>query len=229
MPYVAPNSNHKLINPAQKSCTNNLKIFVFMDCLDNRGPANRRGLTVLCKRKNFEPFLPTTVKWVNFTKNNPMAIQVGQTAPNFSLYNSAKEKVSLSDFAGKSNVLLLFFPQAFTGVCTKELCAVRDDIARYNQSNAQVFGVSVDSVFTLAKFKEEQQYNFPLLSDFNKEVSEMYGSIYASFTDMGMKGVSKRSAFVIDKQGVIQYAEVLESAGDVPNFDAINDVLVRLN
>lgn len=158
-----------------------------------------------------------------------MSIQVGQSAPDFTLYSSDKKPVKLSDFKGSQNVLLLFFPQAFTGVCTKELCAVRDDIARYNQANAQVLGISVDSVFTLAKFKEEQQYNFPLLSDFNKEVSDQYGSIYASFTDMGMKGVSKRSAFVIDKQGIVQYAEVLESAGDVPNFGAINECLSRLS
>ncbi|HNP55203.1 MAG TPA: redoxin domain-containing protein, partial [Ferruginibacter sp.] len=124
---------------------------------------------------------------------------------------------------------LLFFPQAFTGVCTKELCAVRDDIARYQNSQAQVLGISVDSVFTLAKFKEEQNYNFPLLSDFNKEVSEAYGSIYESFTDMGMKGVSKRSAFVIDRAGIVQYAEVLDNAGQVPNFEAIQACLNSLN
>jgi len=158
-----------------------------------------------------------------------MSLQIGQAAPSFSLFNSEKSKVNLSDYQGKKNVLLLFFPQAFTGVCTKELCAVRDDIARYNNADAEVLGISVDSVFTLAKFKEEQQYNFQLLSDFNKEISSQYESIYASFTDMGMKGVSKRSAFVIDKQGVIQYAEVLESAGDVPNFDAINETIKRLS
>ncbi len=158
-----------------------------------------------------------------------MSLQIGQPAPPFSLYNSAKEKVSLSDFTGNKNVLLLFFPQAFTGVCTKELCGVRDDISKYDAVNAQVLGISVDSIFTLAKFKEDQQYNFPLLSDFNKEASTDYETIYASFTDMGMKGVSKRSAFVIDKQGVIQYAEVLESAGDIPNFQAINETLERLS
>ena len=157
-----------------------------------------------------------------------MPLQIGQPAPAFSLFNSEKTKVTLSDYQGKKNVLLLFFPQAFTGVCTKELCAVRDDIARYNNADAEVLGISVDSVFTLAKFKEEQQYNFQLLSDFNKEVSNQYESIYASFTDMGMKGVSKRSAFIIDKQGVIQYAEVLESAGDVPNFNTINETIKRL-
>lgn len=158
-----------------------------------------------------------------------MPLQIGQPAPSFSLFNSEKSKVNLSDYQGKKNVLLLFFPQAFTGVCTKELCAVRDDIARYNNADAEVLGISVDSVFTLARFKEDQQYNFQLLSDFNKEVSSLYETIYASFTDMGMKGVSKRSAFIIDKQGVIQYAEVLESAGDVPNFDAINDTIKRLS
>lgn len=158
-----------------------------------------------------------------------MSIQVGQSAPDFKLYANMNEQFCLSDFKGTKNVLLLFFPQAFTGVCTKELCSIRDNISQYNNANAQVFGISVDSVFTLAKFKEEQQLNFPLLSDFNKEASTIYDCMYDSFTGMGMKGVSKRSAFIIDKEGLIQYAEVLESAGDLPNFDAINEVLNRLS
>ena len=87
----------------------------------------------------------------------------------------------------------------------------------------------MDSVFTLAKYKEEQGYNFPLLSDFNKDVSTKYETIYTSFTDMMMNGVSKRSAFIIDKKGIIQYVEVLESAGDLPNFDAINLKLESLS
>ena len=156
-------------------------------------------------------------------------MQIGQQAPDFSLFASMKEKITLSDFKGNKNVLLLFFPQAFTGVCTKELCSVRDDISRYQNTAAEVIGISVDSVFTLAKFKEEQQLNFPLLSDFNKEVSTLYHTIYESFTDMGMKGVSKRSAFLIDKQGVIQYAEVLDNAGEVPDFEKINQVLSGLS
>ena len=157
-----------------------------------------------------------------------MAIQKGQKAPEFSLYNSEKEKVNLSDFAGKQNVLLLFFPMAFTRVCTKELCSVRDNIGRYNTDSTRVLGISVDSVFTLAKFKEEQQYNFPLLSDFNKEVSTLYGSIYGSFGDMDMRGVSKRSAFIIDREGIVQYAEVLEKASDEPDFEAIDSELAAL-
>lgn len=156
-----------------------------------------------------------------------MKIETGQPAPDFTLYNSEKEKVNLSDFKGK-NVLLLFFPQAFTGVCTKELCSIRDDISRYSNANAEVLGISVDSVFTLAKYKAEQQYNFSLLSDFNKEVSAAYDTLYHDWI-LDMKGVSKRSAFVVDKTGIIRYAEVLESAGDLPNFEAINATLDSLN
>ena len=156
-----------------------------------------------------------------------MAIEIGQTAPEFTLHDSDKNKVSLSDYKGK-NVVLIFFPQSFTGVCTKELCSLRDNIALYNNANAQVLGISVDSVFTLGKFKEEQKLNFPLLSDFNKEVSTTYETIYTDWI-LDMKGVSKRSAFVIDKEGIVKYAEVLESAGDLPNFDAVQQTLAILH
>lgn len=154
-------------------------------------------------------------------------IQTGQPAPDFTLYDSDKQKVTLSDFKGK-NVLLLFFPQAFTGTCTKELCSTRDNIAIYNEANARVMGISVDSVFTLARYKEDQHLNFPLLSDFNKEASAAYGALYDRFA-FDMKGVSKRSAFVIDKNGVVRYAEVLEKATDLPDFTAIQKVLQDLN
>ena len=155
-----------------------------------------------------------------------MSISVGQKAPDFSLFNSEKHKVSLSDFRGR-NVLLLFFPQAFTGVCTQELCSIRDNMNKYTSLNAEVLGISVDSVFTLAKYKEEQQYNFTLLSDFNKEVSHTYGSLYHDWI-LDMKGVSKRSAFLVDKDGVIQYAEVLENPGEQPDFKAIDSTLSSL-
>lgn len=155
------------------------------------------------------------------------SIQPGQKAPDFTLYDSDKQKVTLTDLKGK-NVLLLFFPAAFTGTCTKELCSTRDSIALYNDANAQVFGISVDSVFTLAKFKEEQKLNFPLLSDFNKTASTEYGSLYDTFV-FDMKGVSKRSAFVIDREGVVRYAEVLETASDLPDFTAIQKTLQELN
>lgn len=152
-----------------------------------------------------------------------MSVKVGDKAPLFKLHASDKSEVSLEDYKGK-NVVLLFFPLAFTGVCTTELCTMRDDIANYNDMDAEILAISVDSLFSLDKFKQEQNLNFPLLSDFNKEVSRSYGSLYEEFV-LGMRGVSKRSAFVIDKEGTIKYAEVLESAGDLPNFDSIKAAL----
>jgi peroxiredoxin len=155
-----------------------------------------------------------------------MALHNCDTAPDFSLFDSDKQPVTLAQFAGKP-VLLLFFPQAFTGVCTTELCSIRDNIALYNGVQAQVLAISVDSVFTLAKFKEEQHLNFPLLSDFNKDVSRRYGALYEDWI-LNMRGLSKRSAFLVDPQGKIAYAEVLESAGDLPNFTAIEAALASL-
>lgn len=156
-----------------------------------------------------------------------MSIQVGDKAPTFLLRDTDKKEVKLEDFNGK-NVLLLFFPMAFTGVCTTELCNMRDNIALYNNANAEVLGISVDSPFALGKYKAEQNLNFSLLSDFNKEASTAYGTIYENFIGW-MNGVSKRSAFVIDKEGIVRYAEVLESAGDLPNFEAIQATLATLN
>ncbi|MEP7279850.1 MAG: redoxin domain-containing protein [Bacteroidota bacterium] len=155
-----------------------------------------------------------------------MKIEIGQTAPAFRLHDTEKKEVTLKDQQGK-NVLLLFFPLAFTGVCTRELCSVRDAMALYNDAQAEVFGISVDAPQTLAKFKAEQQLNFSLLSDFNKEASAAYSALYEHFSGW-MKGVSKRSAFVIDKEGVIRYAEVLENASNLPNFEAIQNILNNL-
>ena len=155
-----------------------------------------------------------------------MKIETGKPAPDFSLYDTDKKKMQLSELNGK-NVLLLFFPQAFTSTCTKELCAVRDDISRYSNADAQVIGISVDSLYTLKKYKEDQQYNFPLLSDFNKEVSALYGCLYDVW-NFDMRGVSKRAAFIIDKSGIIRYEEILENASDVPDFEAINHILKSL-
>jgi glutaredoxin-dependent peroxiredoxin len=152
-----------------------------------------------------------------------MALQIGQAAPDFSLYDSNKQPVTLSEQRGH-NVLLLFFPLAFTSVCTAELCSIRDNYKIYEGLNARVFGISVDSLYTLSRFKEEQNLNFSLLSDFNKEVSKQYGSLYEKFS-YGMLGVSKRAAFVVDKEGVVQYADVLENAGEQPNFAAIQQRL----
>lgn len=156
-----------------------------------------------------------------------MSISKGQAAPNFKLYNTEKKEVELASLKGK-NVVILFFPLAFTSTCTAELCSMRDDIATYNSLNAVILGISVDSLFTLGKFKAEQNLNFDLLSDFNKTASEAYGSLYQSFI-LGMNGVSKRSAFVVDKNGIVQYAEVLENAGEIPSFENIKNTLQSLN
>jgi peroxiredoxin len=148
-----------------------------------------------------------------------MSLQPGQPAPQFTLTSSDKESVSLSDFKGKK-VVLHFFPFAFTSVCTTQLCTMRDNFGYYSGLNAVILGISVDSPFVLAKFKEEEKYQFQLLSDFNKEVSTAYGAIYDVFA-FGMKGVSKRAAFVIDEEQNIVYAEVLDVATDLPDFAAI--------
>jgi glutaredoxin-dependent peroxiredoxin len=152
-----------------------------------------------------------------------MTLKIGDVAPDFTLVSSDKSQVSLSDYKGKK-VVLLFFPMAFTGVCTTELCSLRDDIASYSSLNAEILAISVDSPFTLGKFKEDQKLPFPLLSDFNKTASTAYDAIYEEFV-LGLKGVSKRSAFVVNADGSLAYAEVLESAGDLPNFDNVKAAL----
>lgn len=157
-----------------------------------------------------------------------MSNLLGKPAPSFTLFDTDKKAVSLSDFKGQ-NVVVLFFPLAFTGVCTTELCSIRDNIGTYNNANAQVLGISVDSIFTLGKFKEEQKLNFPLLSDFNKNASKSFDVLYEVFPAFEMQGVSKRSAFVIDKEGVVQYEEVCATPGDLPDFAAIQKVLNTLN
>ena len=154
-------------------------------------------------------------------------LQPGDKAPDFSLRATDKSLVKLSEYRGK-NVVILFFPFAFTGVCTKELCYMRDSLAQYESLDAQILAISVDSPYTLAKWKEEQQFNFPLLSDFNKTVSKKYDTIYREFA-LGLKGVSKRSAFVVDKSGVLRFVEVLENAGELPDFEAIDSTLKSLN
>lgn len=155
-----------------------------------------------------------------------MSATVGQKAPNFELPDQDKNMVKLESFKGK-NVVLLFFPAAFTGVCTKEMCQSRDELSFYNGMNAVVLGISVDMPFTLAKFKELNQLNFPLLSDFNKEAITAYGCKYDTWV-ANLHGVAKRSSFVIDKEGTIQFAQILETAGDYPDFAGIKKTLESL-
>lgn len=155
-----------------------------------------------------------------------MALQVGEKAPAFKLFNTDKKEVSLEDFKGK-NLVIQFFPAAFTGVCTNQMCEMRDSMARYNSLNAEVVGVSVDSPFTLGQFKAAQELNFDLLSDFNKQMIADYGVYRENFV-LGMIGVANRAAFVVDAEGTIKYAEVLDSPGNLPNFAAMNEVISSL-
>ena len=155
-----------------------------------------------------------------------MTLSPGMPAPLFTLFDSDKQEISLASFR-RSKVLLLFFPAAFTSTCTRELCSVRDELSLYNDVNTKVIGISTDSLYALARYKAEQQLNFTLLSDFNKEASRLYDAIYETF-GFNMKGVSKRAAFIIDKEGILQYTEVLENAGEVPNFEAIQKTLAGL-
>lgn len=155
-----------------------------------------------------------------------MALKPGDKAPAFKLYASDKSEVSLDDFKGKK-LVILFFPLAYAGVCTNEMCSTSEDLEKYHELGAEVIGISVDSFATLDRFKKDYNINFPLLSNFNKEVARAYDALYEEFV-LGMKGVARRAAFVIDKEGIIRYAEVLESAGDLPNFEAIKQALSEI-
>ena len=155
-----------------------------------------------------------------------MALATGTTAPTFTLKtknDDGLQDVSLSDNLGKKKTVLLFFPLAFTSVCVKEMCDVSSSLAAYTDSNAAVYGISVDSPFALEQMAKADNLQFPLLSDFNKDVSAAYDVLYADL--LGFKGVSKRSAFVIDENGTIIYSESAEDPHDLPNFDAIQAAL----
>jgi peroxiredoxin len=139
--------------------------------------------------------------------------------------NENREPVTLSSQKGHP-VVLAFFPAAFSGVCTKELCTFRDSMAKLNNAKAQVYGISVDTFFTLAAFKKDQNLNFPLLSDFNKDVIRAYGAFNEDM--IGLKGIAKRSTFVIDGDGIVRHAEVLDDARNEPNYDKVFDTLAKL-
>ncbi len=154
------------------------------------------------------------------------SLSVGDPAPDFELYTHKEEAWRLSDHRG-TPVVLLFFPGAFTSVCTTELNTVSNDLHEYGE--AEVVGISTDSPFALAEFHEAEGFSLPLLSDHNAEVSEQYGAKYDSFTPMGLNRVAKRAAFVIDADGTIQYEEVLENAGNQPDLDQIKTVVNDLS
>src|SRR3984957_5049227 len=154
-----------------------------------------------------------------------MPADLGSKAPDFTLTNQDREPVTLSAQRGRP-VVLAFFPAAFSSVCSKELCTFRDRMARLNQANAQVFGISVDTFFTLKAFQADQKLTFPLLSDFNKQAIRDYGVFNEDM--IGLKGIAKRAVFVIDKDGIGRHREVPEDAGNEPNYDAVFSTLAAL-
>jgi peroxiredoxin len=149
-----------------------------------------------------------------------MAITKGEKAPAFTLFDTERKERSLSEYSGK-NVVLAFYPGAFTGACTKEMCALRDAMAQFNQLNAQVVGISVDAPFANKAFADQNKLQFPLLSDYTRAVSGLYAGLHEDF--IGLKGytVSKRAVFVVDAHGLVKYAWVSESPGVEPNYDEI--------
>ena len=152
-------------------------------------------------------------------------VDVGTTAPDFTLVNQDREPVTLSALRGQP-VVLVFFPAAFSGTCTKELCTFRDGLARLNAARAQVLGISVDTFFALKAFQGSQQLAFPLLSDFNKQVISLYGVFNEDM--IGLKGVAKRAVFVLDGAGVVRHREVLEDARNEPDYEKVFAALAAL-
>lgn len=163
-----------------------------------------------------------------------MSIKVGDKAPEFTLVSKTSngpELVKLGELVGKSNIVLLFVPMAFTGGCTAELCSISNGISEYSELDAAVFGISGDNPFAQEAWAQKEGITIQLLSDYDHSVTEAYGVAYPQFLpekNLIMGGVSKRSAFVIDKSGVVQYAEVLENPKDMPDFEAIKSALRSL-
>ena len=156
-----------------------------------------------------------------------MAADVGTKAPDFTLVNQDRQPVTLSDEYGKNNVVLAFFPAAFSSVCTKELCTFRDQVGPMQHlSKAQVIGISVDTPFALKAFANDQKLNFPLLSDFNKEVIRAYDVFNPDM--IGLKGIAKRALFVIDRHGTVRYRQVLDDARNEPDYEKLNGALAAL-
>src|SRR6187551_3502032 len=154
-----------------------------------------------------------------------MSVDVGSKAPDFTLVNQDREPVTLGEQRGRP-VVLAFFPAAFSSVCQKELCTFRDSMGRLGEAKAQVFGISVDTFFTLKAFHDQQKFSFPLLSDFNKEAIRDYGVFNEDM--IGLKGIAKRAVFVIDKDGVVRHREVLEDARNEPDYEKVYGALAGL-
>ncbi len=154
-------------------------------------------------------------------------IEVGHKAPDFKLPDTDKNEVTLESFKGK-NLVIFFFPMAWTGVCTKEMCSVQEDYKMYNSLNAAVIGISVDSHLALKKFKEENKIEYPLLSDFNKTTIQDFGIVQSVFSAV-YKDVAKRATLIIDKNGIVKYIQVTPTPGDLPEMEPIKAALKAIS
>jgi glutaredoxin-dependent peroxiredoxin len=148
-----------------------------------------------------------------------MAIEVGQQAPEATLVNGERKTVKVSELRGKTSVLA-FFPAAFTGTCTKEMCRFRDDLARFNSLSAQVYGISADTPFVLAEFGKANGLTFPLLSDFNHQAMKAFGVYEPAFLGV-LDGIAKRSVFVLDKNGKVVYTWLSDKPGTEPPYEEV--------
>ncbi|PZR72632.1 MAG: hypothetical protein DLM73_12715 [Chthoniobacterales bacterium] len=163
-----------------------------------------------------------------------MALSVGTKAPDFSLATKTAEgpkQIKLNENFGKTNTLILFFPMAFTGTCTTEMCSISNGLSEYTALNATVYGISGDNPFAQEAWAQKEKITVPLLSDYEHKIAKAYDVMYDSFLpqmNLGMGGVPKRSAFIIDRAGVIQYAESNDDARELPNFDKIKAKLAEL-
>lgn len=153
-----------------------------------------------------------------------MSIEIGSKAPNFSLFDTDRQLKSLSDFAGK-NVVLAFFPGAFTAPCTNEMCTLRDAMENFNKMNAQVIGVSVDAPFANKAFADANKLNFPLLSDYTREVSQMYGGVHNDFANLKGYTAAKRTVFIINKNGEVKYSWIADIPTNEPPYDELKKVI----
>ncbi|HTY36609.1 MAG TPA: peroxiredoxin [Bacteroidota bacterium] len=149
-----------------------------------------------------------------------MAVRVGEKAPDFTLVDADRKPRGLGEFLGKKTVIA-FFPGAFTGVCTKEMCALRDSMSRFNEMNAQVIGISVDSPFANKSFATQNNIQFPLLSDYSRSTIGAYGIVLENFAGLNGYAAAKRSVFILDKTGVVRYAWVTDNPGVEPNYDEV--------
>jgi peroxiredoxin len=155
-----------------------------------------------------------------------MSVDVGAKAPDFTLHNQDRQDVTLSEELKKGPVVLAFFPAAFSSVCQQEMCTLRDSATDLNKVKAEVLGISTDTFFALKAWGDQHKLNFPLLSDYNKEVIQKYGVVNPDM--IGLKNIAKRAVFVIDRNGVVRHREVLEDARNEPNYDKVKQALASL-